>query len=466
MSTHNCDLVVIGGGPAGQKGALAAAKLRKKVAVVERKWSGPGPSAQAGTISSRLLREAVLALRARRLFQGNDPAQPRIEMSELAARVPAIVNSYAAILKSQLQGAEVETIAGEARFVDSRTVEIQTDQGPTRVTAEKFLIAVGTRPAASQHVVIDGLRIFNSDQLLSMRRIPRHLIIVGAGLIGVEYASMLVLLGAKVTLVDERPALLAFVDRQIVDALRSHLTQLGVSFRLGVKVVECKSDAAKDRVTVQLSNGETIEGESLLYVAGRQANTDTLNLAALGVRTTEDGKIEVNDQFQTAVPGIYAAGDVIGFAFEGLYYASISMEQARLAVCNMYGFPAGSSPEVFPYAIYGIPEIAMVGATEQALEESKIEYQTGVARYEELVQAQISDEHGFLKLLFDPESLKLLGVHIMGVRAAEVIHIGQAVLRFGGTIEYFRDAIFNYPTIAEAYKLAAADGLRKVGWLP
>jgi len=466
VSTQNYDLVVIGGGPAGQKGALAAAKLRKRVAVVERKWSGPGPSAQAGTISSRLLREAVLVLLARRLFPGNDPTPPRIEMSELAARVPHIVDSYASNLKSQLQGAEVETIAGEARFVDSRTVEIHTDEGPTRVTAEKFLIAVGTRPAASQQAVIDGQRIFNSDQLLSMRRSPGTLIIVGAGLIGVEYASMLVRLGAKVTLLDERAALLPFLDRELVAALATQLTQHGVSFRLGVKVVECRSDAGRDRVTVQLSNGENIEGDSLLYVAGRQGNTDGLNLAAVGVRTAEDGKIEVDDHFQTAAPGIYAAGDVIGFAFEGLYYASISMEQARLAVCNMYGFPAGASPEAFPYAIYAIPEMAMVGETEQTLQQNKIEYQTGVARYEELVQAQIADERGFLKLLFDPESLRLLGVHIMGARAAEVIHIGQAVLRFGGTIEYFRDAVFNYPTIAEAYKLAAADGLRKVGWMP
>ena len=201
-------------------------------------------------------------------------------------------------------------------------------------------------------------------------------------------------------------------------------------------------------------------------MAGRQANTNTLNLASLGVSTTEDGKIEVNDEFETTVPTIYAAGDVIGFPIEGLYYASISTEQARLAVNNMYGFPAESSPAVFPYAIYSIPEIAMVGATEQVLRDRNIEYKVGVARYEELVQAQISDEQGFLKLLFDPDSLKLLGVHIMGVRAAEVIHIGLAVLRFGGTIEYFRDAVFNYPTIAEAYKLAAVDGLRKAGWLP
>jgi NAD(P) transhydrogenase len=466
MGAHNYDLVVIGGGPAGQKGALAAAQLRKKVAVVERKWSGPGVSAQAGTISSRLLREAVLTLRARRIFHGNDPVQPRIEMTDLATLVPAIVGSHATILKSQLEGADVETFVGEARFLDSRTVEIQTDKEPICVTAEKFLIAVGTRPAASDRVAVDGERVFNSDQLLSMPRIPRHLTIVGAGLIGIEYASMLVLLGAKITLVDERAEILGFVDRQIVDALSSHLMKLGVSFRMGVKVVECKSDAAKDRVTVYLSNGEMIEGESLLYVAGRQANTDTLNLASAGLCTKEDGRIEVNDEFQTAVPNIYAAGDVIGFPVEGLYYASISMEQGRLAASSMYGYPAGSSPEVFPYAIYSIPEIAMVGATEQVLKDRNIEYEIGVARYEELVQAQISDEQGFLKLLFDPDSLKLLGVHIMGMRAAEVIHIGQAVLRFGGTIEYFRDAVFNYPTIAEVYKLAAADGLKKAGWLP
>jgi NAD(P) transhydrogenase len=466
VNAYGYDLVVIGGGPAGQKGALAAAKLRKKVAIVERKWSGPGPSAQTGTISSRLLREAVLSLRARQLFQGNDLTEPRIQISEVAARVPPIVDRHAAVLKEQLQGLEVTTLAGEAVFLDPHTAEVRSDKGAARITAEKFLITVGTRPAVSKHVVIDGERIFNSDQLLSMRRMPRHLLIVGAGLIGVEYASMLVLLGARITLVDEKPEILGFLDRQIVTALRAHLTKLGVGFKLGVKLVDCRSDAAKDRVTLRLSNGETLEAESLLYVAGREANTDTLNLASLGIGTTEDGKIDVNDEFQTAVPGIYAAGDVIGFPIEGLYYASISMEQARLAVRNMYGFPAESSPEAFPYAIYSIPEIAMVGETEQALAKRNVDFQTGVARYEELVQAQIAEEQGFLKLLFDNDSLKLLGVHIMGVRAAEVIHIGQAVLRFGGTIEYFQDVVFNYPTIAEAYKLAATDGLRKTGWLP
>jgi NAD(P) transhydrogenase len=466
VKSYNYDLVVIGGGPAGQKGALTAAKLGKKVAVVERKWSGSGPSAQAGTVSSRLLREAVLSLGARRLFQGNEPVQPRIEMTELAARVPAIVNNYADTLKAQLQGLQVKTLAGEAAFLDPHTVMIQTEDEANHVSAEKFLIAVGTRPAVSQQVAIDGERIFNSDQLLSMQRIPQQLLILGAGLIGVEYASMLALLGARITVVDERSEILGFVDQQIVKALCARLKQLGVSFRLGVQVAECRSDAARDRVTVKLSNGEVLEAESLLYVAGRRANTDTMNLATLGVCLTENGKIEVNDQLQTAVPNIYAAGDVIGFPVEGLYYASISMEQARLAVCNMYGFAAESSPEAFPYAIYSIPEIAMVGETEQSLAQRKVDYQTGVANYEELVKAQLTEEKGFLKLLFDRDSLRLLGVHIMGERAAEVIHIGQAVLRFGATIEYFQDAVFNYPTIAEAYKVAAADGLRKTGWLP
>jgi NAD(P) transhydrogenase len=463
---NDYDLVVIGGGPAGQKGALAAAKLRKKVAVVERKWSGDAPPAQAGTITSRLLREAVLSLGTQRLFKRNDSTQSRIEMSELASQVPAIINGYAGTLKAQLQGLEVATLAGDAAFLDPHTIEIRTDEGTKRITAEKFLIAVGTRPTVSRQIVIDGERVFNSDQLLSIRQVPQHLLIVGAGLIGVEYASMLALLGTRITVVDERPELLGFVDHQIVTALCAHMRELGVNFRLGVQVEECRSDAAQGRVTVRLSNGEVLEAESLLYVAGRRANTDSLNLAALGVGITESGKVEVNEQLQTAVPNIYAAGDAMGFPIEGVYYASISMEQARLAVGNMYGFAAQSSPEAFPYAIYSIPEIAMVGETEQALAKRKVDYQTGVANYKELVKAQIVEEKGFLKLLFERDSLRLLGVHIMGERAAEVIHIGQAVLRFGGTIEYFRDAVFNYPTIAEAYKLAASDGLRKTGWMP
>ena len=463
MNAYDYDLVVLGSGPAGTEAAATAAAMRKRVAIVERKWSSAVPPLQAGTIFSRLLGEAVLSLKTYAMFHGGEPAPASIKMPDLANRVQAIVQKYGAVLKSRLEQAGVETIRGQARFVDPHAIEVQGEKGPACVTGDKILIAVGTRPAAPSCLAIDGQRIYNSDQLLTMPRIPRELTIVGAGLIGVEYASLLALLGVKITLVSERPELLEFADRGLVEAFTARLEAQGVTFRLGVNVAECRS---ADRVTILFSNGESLETEAVLYVAGRQANTESLNLAALGIRTADDGKLNVNPEFQTTVPNIYAAGDVIGHPVEGLYYGSISREQGRLAVCNMYGFPARSNPEVFPYGIYSIPELAMIGLTEQTLQANRTDYETGMARYEELAQAQISGEPGFLKLLFDPHSLKLLGVHIMGARAAEVIHIGQAVLRFGGTIRCLQETVFNHPTIAEAYRLAAADGLRKVGWLP
>jgi NAD(P) transhydrogenase len=466
-SSYNHDLLVIGSGPAGQEGAITAANLRKKAAIVERKWSPAAPSLFSWTVPSKILREAVLSLKALRAVQPGDLALNRIDMSDLTSRVEAVVRNERAVIKSKLERSNVESIEGEARLIDAHTVEIQTGAGATRVTAENLLIAVGTRPAAPAHVSIDGKRIYNSDHLLSLQQLPRDLIIVGSGLIGIEYASMLVLLGVKITLVDERPALLDFVDREIVNNLKSQLTQLGVTFRLGQVIRSCKANSSGDGVTVTLENGESIVGESLLYVAGQDANTDKLNLASVDVCTTENGKVEVNEHFQTAVANIYAAGDVIGFPAEGLYYGSVSMMQGRLAIFNMYGYPATSRPELFAYGLYAIPEMSMVGQTEEQLKERQVEYRTGIAYYRDLANAQIvGDENGFLKLLFDPDSLKLLGVHIIGERAAEIIHIGQAVLSFGGTIEYFRDAVFTYPSMAEAYKLAALDGMHKVGLLP
>jgi NAD(P) transhydrogenase len=465
--SYNYDLLVIGSGPAGREGAITAANLRKRVAIVERKWSPAAPSLFSGTVSSKILREAVLSLKAVRAFRRGNLAINRVQMSDLTALVEAVIRNERAVIESQLERSNVEIIQGEARLIDPHTVEIQTGKGATQVTAENLLIAVGTRQAASAQVPIDGKRIYNSDHLLSLQQLPHDLIIVGSGLIGIEYASMLALLGVKITLVDERPALLEFVDREIVDNFKSQLTQLGVTFRLGQAIRVCEANSSGDGVTVTLENGESIEGESLLYVAGQHANTDNLNLAAVGVCTTESGKVDVNEQFQTAAPNIYAAGDVIGFPAEGLYYGSISMMQGRLAILNMYGYPATSRPGLFAYGLYAIPEMSMVGQTEEQLKELHVEYRTGIASYRDLAKVtMVGDEHGFLKLLFDPDSLRLIGVHIIGEHAAEMIHIGQTVLSFGGTIEYFRDSVFTYPSMAEAYKLAALDGLHKVGLLP
>jgi len=473
---HDYDLVVIGSGPAGRNGAIGAAKLRKKVAIVDRKWPVGKSSTGSGTISSKTLREAVLNRLRQRAFEGRaldgrtvdggeDKDKDHGGMADLTSRVQAVIASEAETIKSQLRCHQVDMFEGEAGFADAHTLQIQTGRGeqPRSITAENFLVAVGTHPESNHRIPLDGQRIFNSDQFISLRELPRDLIIVGAGLIGIEYASLLAALGVKVTLVDQRPVLLGFVDREIVDNFCSQLRQLGVTFRLGEKVVECGIDS-ENRVFAKLDKGRSILGESLLYTVGRQGNTDRLNLAAVGLQTTDGGKLEVNEQFRTAIPNFYAAGDVIGYPAEELYYGSISMEQGRLAACNIFGLPAVSRPQVFPYAIYAIPEISMVGQTEQNLTVKNIAFETGIARYAELAKGQIlGDGQGFLKLLFDPDSLKILGVHIIGEGAAEIIHTGQAAMSFGGTIEYFRDTVFNYPTLAEAYKAAAWDGLKKVG---
>jgi NAD(P) transhydrogenase len=384
-------------------------------------------------------------------------------MFDLTFRVDGVIKAEAQVIQSQLLQNRVDTLEGEAKFVDAHTVEIQGKHGSKQVTADKFLIAVGARSVTNDRIPQDGKRIYGSDELLSLRELPSDLIIVGAGLIGIEYASLLAALGVKVTLVEQRPALLSFLDGEIIENFRSRLEQMGVTFRLGEKVVECAVDAKENCVVAKLENG-SIRGESLLYTAGRRGNTDRLNLAAVGLETISGHKLKVNGRYCTAVPNIYAAGDVIGFPAEELYYGSISMEQGRLAACNMFGFPATSRPQLFPYAVYAIPEISMVGKTEQDLAEAKIPYEVGIARYQALAKGQIlGDDQGFLKLLFDRGSLKILGVHIIGEGAAEIIHIGQAALSLGATIEYFRDTVFNYPTLAEAYKVAAFDGLKKLG---
>ena len=348
---------------------------------------------------------------------------------------------------------------GDARFLDAHTLEVKSEEGSQLVRGQHVLIACGTRPAHSAEIPIDGKRIFDSDQVHCLEEIPRDLIVVGAGIIGLEYASMFAALGVKVTLLDQRPILLDFVDREIVESLCFQLRQLGTVFRLGEKVVSVGFDEERDRVFAKLASGKNVHGQGLLYTIGRQANGDLLNLEAAGLSAEGRGKLSVNEHFQTTVPHIYAAGDVIGFPA----LASTSMEQGRLASCHMFGKPGKMPPNLIPYGIYTIPEISMVGQTEEQLTKENINYEVGLARYAELAKGQmLGDDQGLLKLIFDPDSLKLLGVHAIGDRAAEIIHIGQVVLTLGASIEYFRDAVFNYPTLAEAYKVAALDGLNKL----
>lgn len=459
---YDYDLVVLGSGPAGQKGAICAAKLRKKVAIVERKWELGGVCVHSGTIPSKTLREAVLYLsgfRERTFYGRNYQLKDRVVMSDLTFRVDAVIKRETEVIQAQLHRNNITPIDGYGHFVDAHTIDVESADGTRRISSDNFLVCTGTRPAADEHYALDGTHIFNSDQLLGLQEVPRELIVVGAGVIGLEYASMLSALGVKITLLDARPTILDFVDREIMENLQFQLRQLGMVFRLGEKVTHCTYDAERGRVVAELESGKRVHGDGLLFTVGRQGNTDKLNLDAIGLKPADRGKLQVNAQFQTSVPNIYAAGDVIGFPA----LASTSMEQGRIASCNMFGVPATMRPQFFPYGIYTIPEISICGQTEEQLTKDKVPYEIGISRYGELAKGQmLGDEQGLLKLLFHTESLKLLGVHIIGDRAAEIVHIGQAILSFGGTIEYFRDTVFNYPTMAEAYKVAALDGLNKL----
>jgi NAD(P) transhydrogenase len=462
MEANEYDLVVIGSGPAGQKGAICAAKMRKKVAIIDRKRSVGGVCVHTGTIPSKTLREAVLYLSGfrQRTFYGRGYAlKDRIAMSDLIFRAESVMAREVEVIKAQLRRNYVTIMEGDARFLDAHTLEIKSDEGAQLVRGQHILIACGTRPAHSSEIPVDGKRIFDSDQVHCLEEIPRDLIVVGAGIIGLEYASMFATLGVKVTLLDQRPILLDFVDREIVESLCFQLRQLGTVFRLGEKVVSVGFDEERNRVFAKLASGKNVHGQGLLYTIGRQANGDLLNLESAGLSSESRGKLSVNEHFQTSVPHIYAAGDVIGFPA----LASTSMEQGRLASCHMFGKPGKMPPNLIPYGIYTIPEISMVGQTEEQLTKENINYEVGLARYAELAKGQmLGDDQGLLKLVFDPDSLKLLGVHAIGDRAAEIIHIGQVVLTLGASIEYFRDAVFNYPTLAEAYKVAALDGLNKL----
>ena len=462
MQANEYDLVVIGSGPAGQKGAICAAKMRKKVAIIDRERFIGGVCVHTGTIPSKMLREAILYLsgfRQRTFYGRGYVVKDRIAMSDLVFRAQSVMSREVEVIKAQLRRNYVTTFVGDARFKDPHTIEIHNEDGVQLVHAEHTLIACGTRPAHSDDILIDGKRIFDSDQVNSLEEVPRELIVVGAGIIGVEYASMFATLGVKVTLLDLRPSLLEFVDHEIIESLSYQLRQLGTVFRLGEKVVQVGLDKERDCVFAKLESGKMVRGQNLLYTIGRQANSDQLNIEAAGLTADSRGKLSVSENFQTSVPHIYAAGDVIGFPA----LASTAMEQGRLAACHMFDRPGKMMSHLIPYGIYAIPEISMVGATEEELTRQKAPYEIGLARYTELAKGQmLGDENGLLKILFDPNTLKLLGVHIIGDRAAEIIHIGQAVLTMGATIEYFRDTVFNYPTLAEAYKVAALDGLNKI----
>lgn len=455
------DLIVIGSGPAGQKAAIAAAKIGRKVAIIDKKAMYGGVSLHGGTIPSKTLREAILFLFGlrQRAFYGHDyTVKEEINQHDLVMRVRMVEDREMRVIRDQLKRNRIRMYFGMARFIDDHTIGVEGESGEKTLTAEKFLIACGTHPVRNPDIPFDDKTIIDVDQILDLQQLPRKLIVVGAGVIGIEYVSMFAAMNIDVTLIEQRTTILDFVDYEIIDRLKFSLRELNTILRLGESLAKVEKED-DGNVKVTLESGKIVRGDTFLYAVGRQTNTDSLNLESIGLQTDERGRIGVNKQFQTDIPHVYAAGDVIGFPA----LAATSMEQGRLASCNMFCSDTQSPHELLPYGIYAIPEISMVGKTEQELTREKIPYEIGSARYDELAKGQILGEKvGFLKILFDPVSLKLLGVHIIGEQAAELIHIGQAVISLQGTMEYFRDTVFNYPTLAEAYKVAALNGLNKL----
>jgi NAD(P) transhydrogenase len=460
---YDYDLLVIGSGPAGQKAAIQGAKLGKRVAAVERQEMLGGAWVHAGTIPSKTLREATIYLSGyhEHHFYGESYAvKDSITMADLRARVQQVIEHESDVARLQLRRNGVELFNAEARFVAPHTVHLEdaADRGERTVTAEFVVIATGAVPARPLDARIDQRRVLDSDGILTLERVPRSLVVVGAGVIGCEYAALFATLGTRVTLVDARPRLLPFVDGEIVDALEYHLRGRGVTVRLS-EVVDRLETGEDGRVWLETASGKQITAEFAFISAGRDGATSSLNLAAVGLAADARGRLAVNEHFQTAVPYVYAVGDVVGFPS----LASTGMAQGRLAVRHALGVPDTVRPEHIPYGIYTIPEVSMVGQTEEELTAAGVAYEVGRARYSEVARGQIvGDTIGMLKLVFDRRTRRLLGVHIIGEGAAELVHIGQAVLAFDGTIEYFVDAVFNEPTLADAYRTAALDGINRL----
>ena len=462
MPVHDFDLLVIGSGPGGQKAAIAAAKLGRRVAVVERPEMLGGVCLQTGTIPSKTLREAVLYLTGldqREMYGQSYRVKEDITVADLTARTQHVVSREADVVRNQLTRNRITILPGLAHFVEPNVVEIDrgTEGMNRRASADNIIIATGTRPARPASVAFDEKTIIDADGIIHLEKIPRSMVVVGAGVIGIEYASMFAALGTKVTVVEQRDRMLEFCDLEVVEALKYHLRDLAVTFRFGetVSAVEAHPRGA----LALLASGKKIPADTVLYSAGRQGQTEALNLEAGGRAAANRGRVKVDENFQTEVPHIYAVGDVIGFPA----LAATSMEQGRQAAHHAFGEPVHTAHLPQPIGIYSIPEISFIGQTEDQLTEACIPFEVGVSRYRELARGQIiGDSYGVLKLLVSPETRQLLGVHVFGTGATELVHIGQAVMGCGGTVDYLVDAVFNYPTLAESYKIAALDATNKM----
>ena len=463
MSVREYDLVVIGSGPAGEKAAIEASKMGKSTAIVERRSVQGGVCIHTGTIPSKTLRETVMyiaGLRQRSVYGLVGGARPNLSIRELMYRKDQVIQEELDVIQQNMARHRIEVIKGSGRIVNANTVAVTDDGRETMLLkAQVIIIATGTRPYRPPDIHFDNKFIHDGESILDLDVIPRRLTIIGGGVIGCEYASIFTHIGVQVTIIDSRPRLLSFLDREIADALVYLMRKYRINLLLG--------DGAKgiavdhDQVVVTTDSGRKVTSDRLLYAAGRLGNTASLGLDNVGIEIDDHGMIRVNELYATSVPNIYAVGDVIGFPM----IASVSMDQGRLAA--LHAFKEGDTScinTLLPFGIYTIPEVSMVGDTEEALAAAGQEYEVGTARYFELARGQIINDHdGMLKLIFDPKSRRILGVHIVGERATELIHIGQAVMTHGGTIDYFVDTVFNYPTLSEAYKVAALDGFAKVG---
>ena len=446
------DLIAIGSGPAGQRAAVQAAKLGKRAAVIERSGALGGVSTNTGTLPSKTLRAAIVELtgRASGVYGSAFRVRHEITIDDLLWRTRQVIEREQEVITDQLRRNGVRVLAGTASFADPHTLQVRDGATTYRLHAERVVIAVGTTPARPGDVDFDDRTVLDSDGILHLDQLPRALTVIGGGVIGLEYASMAAALGVRVTLIEQRPRILDFVDDELVETLQYHLRGLGLAFRLG-EAVDAVERTPTGAVTV-LRSGKRIPSDVVVYAAGRQGATDDLNLAAAGLEADARGRIAVDRDHRTSQPHIFAAGDVIGFPS----LAATSMEQGRLAALAAFDRPARALPTLLPYGIYTIPELSFAGLGERELTDAGVPYVVGVARYRELSRGDIAgDRSGLLKLLVHADTRRVLGVHIFGTCATELVHIGQTVIAGDLTVDYLVDAVFNVPTFADAYRVAA-----------
>ena len=460
--TEDYDLIVIGSGPAGQKAAVQAAKINKRVAIIERGREIGGVAVHTGTIPSKTLREAAMYLSGydqRGLYGKSYRLKDNLGMDDLLQRVAITINQETEVMSHQLRRNNVEVIEGSASFIDPHHIQIENRHGKiSSIRGDFILLATGTKPHRPEHIPFDGDSIIDSDDVLKLSKLPRSMAIVGAGVIGVEYASIFSALDIKITLVDGRENMMGFMDREIIDELTHLMRDRGTVIRLGENVCEVDKNENKQPI-ITLESGKKFTADLVMFASGRMGCVDALNLEAAGLSASNRGQMSVNQFYQTEVPHIYAAGDLIGFPS----LASTSMEQGRLASRHAFGMSLHSHPELFPFGVYAVPEMSMVGKTEEELTKEKIPYEVGIARLKETARGHIMGlQEGMLKLIFALGDKKLLGVHVLGEEATELVHIGQAVLALDGDLDFFVENVFNYPTLAEAYKIAALDACNRM----